>query len=71
MATISREARRELVSALQARYHGAGKHEKGTILKELVAVSGFHRKHAVRLLRQRDKPATGEPWAGQRVYGEA
>lgn len=32
------------------RYKAANKHEKGLILKELCESSGFHRKHAIRLL---------------------
>jgi len=49
--TISMGARREVVSAVAERYRLAGRVEKGRILDELTAVTGWHRKHAVRVLR--------------------
>ncbi len=42
--------RRELVRAIRARYESAAREEKQRILDEFVAVTGYHRKHAVRLL---------------------
>jgi hypothetical protein len=44
-------ARRELVAAVAERYRAAERCEKGRILDELTAVTGWHRKHAVRALR--------------------
>jgi hypothetical protein len=38
--------RDELVAAVSERYGGGGRDEKGRILDEFVAVTGFHRKHA-------------------------
>ena len=46
-------ARREVVSAAVDRYRSAKRSEKGRILDELCATTGWHRKHAVRALRQR------------------
>ena len=43
-------ARREVVWAVAERYRAAGRHEKGRILDELTATTGWHRKHAVRAL---------------------
>jgi hypothetical protein len=43
--------RDELVAATSGRYLGAKRDEKKRILDEFVAVTGFHRKHAMRLLR--------------------
>jgi hypothetical protein len=40
--------RRELIAALQVRYAGASRRDRVKILDELVAVAGYHRKHAVR-----------------------
>jgi poly(3-hydroxybutyrate) depolymerase len=47
---ISMGARREVVSAVTERYRS----EKGRILDELCATTGWHRKHAVRALRQHE-----------------
>jgi hypothetical protein len=47
---ISMGARREVVWAVAERYGAAGRREKGRILDELTATTGWHRKHAVRAL---------------------
>jgi hypothetical protein len=49
-------ARREVVSAVAERYRSARWTEKGRILDELCATTGWHRKHAVRALRQHERP---------------
>lgn len=43
-------ARREITAAVVRRYRSAGRADKGRILDELCAVTGWHRKHAVRAL---------------------
>ena len=43
-------ARREITAAVVDRYRLAGRADKGRILDELCAVTGWHRKHAVRAL---------------------
>ena len=43
-------ARREIRAAVVDRYRSAGRADKGRILDELCAVTGWHRKHAVRAL---------------------
>jgi hypothetical protein len=47
---ISMGARREVLAAVAKRYRTAGRVEKGRILDELTATTGWHRKHAVRAL---------------------
>lgn len=47
---VSRTARRELVRAVAERYGASTKVEKARILDEFVAIAGYHRKHAIRLL---------------------
>jgi hypothetical protein len=42
----------DLLKALGQRYRLASKADKGPLLDEIVARTGYHRKHAVRLLRQ-------------------
>jgi len=51
---ISMSARREVVSAVTERYRLAKRAEKGRILDALCATTGWHRKHAVRALRQHE-----------------
>ena len=65
-------ARREVVSAVMERYRSAKRAEKGRILDALCATTGWHRKHAVRALRQRETVAPGEveaPRERRRRYG--
>ncbi len=51
MRRISMATRDELVGAVSERYGRANRVERGRILDEFAAVTGLHRKHAVRLLR--------------------
>jgi hypothetical protein len=57
--------RRELTAAVAERYKGSNRAEKARILDEFVVVTGFHRKHAVRLLRG----DIGPPRFGASVVG--
>jgi hypothetical protein len=51
MGRISMATRDELVGALAGRYAASNRKERDRILDEVAAVSGLHRKHAIRLLR--------------------
>ena len=62
---ISMAARREVLGAVYERYLWAGREQKGRILDELCAVTGWHRKHAVRALRRHGAAKPGE--AGKRT----
>ena len=44
-------ARGELLEVLRQRHREAEQSEKSRILDEFVSVTGYHRKHAIRLLR--------------------
>src|SRR6202047_3750579 len=67
---ISMGARREVVSAVAERYRSARRTEKGRILDELCATTGWHRKHAVRALRQHETPnGIQAPRERRRRYG--
>ncbi len=67
---ISTETRKELLEALVYRYRNSPKKDRTRILDEFVAISGYHRKHAVRLLsgKQRD---SGKQRSSRRIYDEA
>jgi len=65
MANISREARLEIVRAVAERYHASSKADKTRILDEFVRLTGYHRKHAVRVLR--GQAAVEKPPAVPRV----
>ena len=64
-------ARDELVNALARRYAVAGRAEKTRILDEFVVIAGFHRKHAMRLLRCDAAARRSEGKASRRIYDEA
>src|SRR6476646_7014476 len=61
---ISMGARREVLAAVAERYRSAGGREKGRILDELCATTGWHRKHVVRALSARAASKTAEAIEG-------
>jgi hypothetical protein len=62
--------RKELVAALQSRYRSATFGDRIRILDEFVALTGYHRKHAIRLLREEPGAAKGTR-ERNRLYDEA
>jgi hypothetical protein len=58
---ISKQTKAEPIVALSKRYRNSSKKGKGRILDEFVAVSGYHRKHAIRLLGSRGSRASTSP----------
>jgi hypothetical protein len=71
MGQISMATRDELVGALATRYAASNRKERGRILDEFVAVSGLHRKHAMRLLRAGRTHQRSSPRPRRRLYNEA
>src|SRR4051812_3773381 len=63
--------RDELVAAVIERYSKGRRAEKGRILDEFVAVTGFHRKHAMRVLRGGQAKRCSAPRPERRLYDEA
>ncbi|MBI2959227.1 MAG: transposase family protein [Betaproteobacteria bacterium] len=67
---ISMATRKELIAAVGARYRTGNKADRGKILDEFIGLTGYHRKHAIRVL-------VNEPRSGPRkrsysgLYGEA
>ncbi len=70
MRKMSMATRKELIEAVGARYRACDRSSKGKVLDEFVAVTGFHRKHAMRVLRQEASDRTPGR-VGRRVYDEA
>ena len=69
---ISKMAKKELLATIQDRYQESGKRDKGRILDEFTAVTGLHRKHAIRLLAGSDDGREERTLLeGRRVYDEA
>jgi hypothetical protein len=68
---MSAKSRRELMESLGDRYRSGSPLAKRRILDEFVAVTGYHRKHAIRLLRsgRADPPTVAR--ARPRRYGDA
>src|SRR3954470_8085115 len=66
---LSVATRRELIEAVAARHRAADRNNKKGILDEFVQVTGFYRKHAIRVLKK--SPATAEPRQRTRIYNEA
>ena len=50
---MSLKSKNELVEAVQPRYLKANKFEKQKILDEFTSATGYHRKHAIRVLRNK------------------
>lgn len=71
MRRISMATRDELVVALVERYAGSSRGERGRILDEFALVTGFHRKHAMRLLRGGQPAQPSGPRPNRRIYDDA
>lgn len=56
---ISMATRSELVETIVERYRSGSRGDKRLILDEFVAVTGYHRKHAIRVLRHRASKTPG------------
>ena len=65
------EARHELVRVIGERYRAGTRTEKLPILDEFVRVSGYHRKHAIRVLNTAGGRAGRSSQSRPRLYDEA
>ena len=67
---MTRASLREYAAKQRERYQRATRAEKHRLLDEVVAVTGIHRKAAIRLLRRAPRPrATPGPGGRPRAYG--
>lgn len=71
MGTVSRTTRHELVRAVAGRYRGSTRPEKARVLDEFVALSGYHRKHAIRVLSGDQDAPPRTPRMRPCLYDEA
>src|SRR6201995_921766 len=71
MGRISMATRDELVWALAGRYATSSRKDRGRILDEFAAVSGLHRKHAMRVLRAGQPGHRSGPRPARRLYNDA
>ena len=62
--------RAELVAAVRARYGRSSRRERSAILTEFAAVTGYHRKHAIRLLALECEERQIKPRRVRRRYDE-
>jgi len=65
---ISKNTRSELIEAIRQRYAEAKKREKTKILDEFIALAGYHRKHAARLLRRQNHLDGPKKQSSQIIY---
>jgi hypothetical protein len=61
--------RRELLGSVAPRYRKATKKEKSRILDEFAAITGYHRKYAVHVLRHPPAQRTSQRRRRKRIYG--
>ncbi len=60
---VRRGSKHEVIEVLRRGYQGAGRMEKARLIDEAVAVTGYDRRYAQRLLRG------GTPYHGPRLRG--
>lgn len=71
MRQVSMATRDELLAALTVRFAQAGRGDKARMLTEFVALTGYHRKHAARLLRGGGSGDRSAPRSRRRLYDDA
>src|SRR5271166_5648781 len=71
MRRVSMTTRDELILAIADRYREGERAQKARILDEFVVITGYHRKHAMRLLRSGRLNRRSTPRPGRRIYDDA
>lgn len=68
---LSLATRRELIEVVRERYRKATGENRQRLLDEFVAVTGYHRKHAIRLFGEKTKAEKRAGGTAKRIYDEA
>ena len=63
--------REELLRTVSQRYRGSSRADKSRILEEFAMTTGYHRKHAMRLLRAGPSDKRSAPRPSRRIYNTA
>ena len=71
MRRLSMATRDELLAAASERYRASGRADKSRIVDEFAAVTGYNRKHAMRVLRAGPSSKRWAPRPSRRIYGAA
>ena len=71
MRRVSMATWDELLGAVSERYRVRGRSEKSRIVDEFAAATGYHRKHAMRVLRIGPSSKRSAPRPSRRIYGAA
>ena len=71
MRRVSMATRDELLAAVSERYRASDRAEKSRIIDEFAAATGYHRKHAMRVLRDGPSGKRTASRPARRIYGAA
>ena len=71
MRRVSMATRDELLAVVSERYKTSGRADKSRIIDEFSAATGYHRKHAMRVLRAGVSSKRSAPRPSRRIYGAA
>src|SRR5262245_49985458 len=71
MRRVSMATRDELLAVVSERYGASGRADKSRIIDEFSAATGYHRKHAMRVLRAGMCSKRSAPRPTRRIYGAA
>ena len=71
MRRVSMATRDALLAAVSERYRASSRVDKKTIIDEFAASTGYHRKHAMRVLRTGPSIKRTAPRPSRRIYGAA
>ena len=71
MRRVSMATRDELLAVVSERYRASTRADKAMIIEEFAAATGYHRKHAMRVLRTGPSGTRSAPRPSRRIYGAA